>query len=177
MAVASAPKRRARATVRRSRGPALIWSIYLPKIRRKSWAARRQSCCVLWRENMNRMLMIAAMGSFVAYGHVAAADDAASERIHAALKQVSPNVLPEAERDQLRTMLARSLREQIAGANRAGSAAWAKIDSRREWERFRQEKLAALRNSLGPFPARPMKPRTLITGRIQGDGFQIQNLV
>ena len=48
---------------------------------------------------------------------------------------------------------------------------------RDDWERFRREKLNALRASLGELPQRPAVPRTLMTGQIQGDGFQIHNLV
>src|SRR3954451_8982306 len=125
---------------------------------------------------MIRALIVTAMVPFLV-GNVAAEDNAAKERIQAALQQISPQVVPEAERDQLRTMLSRSLRDQIAAANRASSAAWSKIATREDWQRFRQEKLTALRTAIGPFPPRPAKPRTLVTGRIQGDGFQIQNLV
>ena len=76
-------------------------------------------------------------------GFVAAAagqDDAAA--LTAALAQISPQVAPEAEREQLRTMIGRSLREQIAAANRASSEEWSKIRSREDWERYRQEKIA-----------------------------------
>jgi hypothetical protein len=96
--------------------------------------------------------------------------------ITAALAQISPQVAPEAEREQLRTMIGRSLREQIAAANRASSADWSKIQNREDWERYRLEKVAALRKAIGPFPARAMPPRTLVTNRIRGEGFQIQNL-
>src|SRR4051812_30159943 len=120
---------------------------------------------------------IASATLLVLFAPPAAADDAASEQIQAALKTISPHVVPETEREQLRTMLSRSLRAQIAAANRASSAAWSKIESREHWARFRQEKLTALRTAIGPFPPRPAKPRTLVTGRIQGDGFQILNLV
>jgi dienelactone hydrolase len=99
------------------------------------------------------------------------------KQLSAALAQLSPHVAPEPEREQLRTQVGRLLREQIAAANRASSAAWALIDSRERWEAFRREKLAALRASLGQLPARPQIPRSLVTGRIQGDGFQIHNLV
>src|ERR1041385_4306636 len=123
---------------------------------------------------MLRLLITAAIVVFVARD-VGAADEAAKERFQAALKQISPQVVPEAERGQLRTMLSRSLRERIGAANEASSAAWSKIETREDWERFRQDKLAALRTAIGPFSPRPAKPRTRITGRIQGDGFQIQN--
>ncbi|HZN36313.1 MAG TPA: hypothetical protein VFB80_20935 [Pirellulaceae bacterium] len=107
-----------------------------------------------------------------------AAQEAESvSQIAEALKKISPHVAAEAERDQLRGMLGRSLREQIAAGNRASSEAWGKIQSREDWERFRAEKLALLRKSLGTLPPRPARPKTLVTGRIDGDGFQIQNLV
>jgi hypothetical protein len=95
----------------------------------------------------------------------------------AALGKVSPHVAGPEEQERLRTQLSRSLREQIAAANRASSADWAKINSRESWEQFRREKLAALRDSLGDLQSRPAKPRSLVTGTIQRDGFQIQNLV
>lgn len=94
-----------------------------------------------------------------------------------ALKAISPHVAGESEREQLRGMLGRSLREQIVAANRASSEAWSKIQTREDWEQFRAAKLALLRKSLGTLPPRPAKPKTLVTGRIDGDGFQIQNLV
>jgi dienelactone hydrolase len=122
-------------------------------------------------------VFIASAALLLLFAEPAAADDAARERIEAALKQISPHVLPAAERDQLRTMLSRALRDQIATANRASSEAWSQIATREDWQRFRQEKLTALRMAIGPFPPRPAKPRTLVKGRIQGDGFQILNLV
>jgi dienelactone hydrolase len=128
----------------------------------------------LWLETMIRPFIAVA---FLLAGHIVAADDAVKPQIEAALKQVSPHVVPEAEHDQLRSMVGRSLREQIAAANRASSAAWSKIESREDWERFRLEKLAALRTALGPFPKRSAKPRTLVTRTVQGDGFQILNLI
>jgi cephalosporin-C deacetylase-like acetyl esterase len=126
---------------------------------------------------MARILIASCPLLLVFFAPLAAQDQAALERITAELKQISPHVAPESEREQLRTMLGRSLREQIVSANRASSEAWAQIQSRADWERFRQEKLAALRKALGPLPARPTPPRTLITGRVSGEGFQIQNLV
>jgi dienelactone hydrolase len=98
-------------------------------------------------------------------------------RITAALGKLSADVAATGERDQLRTMVGRSLRQQIAAANRASTEAWNSIQTREQWEQFRREKIASLRASLGSFPQRPTRPRTLVAGRIQGDGFQIHNLV
>jgi dienelactone hydrolase len=99
------------------------------------------------------------------------------ESITATLKQLSPRVASAADGEQLRTMVGRQLRHRIEAANHASSAAWAKIETRDDWERFRGEKLVALRRSLGDLPPRPAEPRTLVTGRLSGDGFQIRNLV
>src|SRR5262245_34422700 len=100
-----------------------------------------------------------------------------ADDVAAALRTVSPHVAGPEEQERLRTQLSRSLREQIAAANRASSAEWAEIDSREAWERFRSKKIASLRKSLGDLPVRPTKPKSLVTGTIQGAGFQIQNLV
>src|SRR4029450_6941160 len=126
---------------------------------------------------MQRILMVGSHLLLILVAPVAALDNASLEKITADLKQISSQVAPEVERELLRTMLGRALREQIASANRASSDAWANIQSRADWERFRQETLVALRKALGPLPARPAPPRTLITGRIRGEGFEIQNLV
>jgi len=102
---------------------------------------------------------------------------ASSDQFAAAVKQLSPHVASESDREQLRTTLSRRLHEQIDAANRASSAAWAKIETRNDWETFRHDKLIALRKSLGDLPSRPASPRTIVTGRLSGDGIQIQNLV
>src|SRR5262245_32933785 len=98
-------------------------------------------------------------------------------QIAAALDELSPHVSRQVERDELRGAVGRQLREQISATNRASSAAWSAIRTREAWERFRKEKIDALRGSVGELPPRPPKPPTLITGRITGDGFEIQNLV
>ena len=100
---------------------------------------------------------------------------AAAESLADTLKKIEPHVVPEDQREALRSMLGRSLREQIAAANRKSSAEWVKIDTREAWERFRNEKIAALRSSLGSLPERPARPQVLITGELPGERFKIQN--
>ena len=101
----------------------------------------------------------------------------APEPIVAALKELSARLADDPQRGELRQMLGRSLREQIMAANQRSSAEWAKVGTREDWERFRAEKLKALRASLGSLPERPGRPKLLVTGAIEGDGFRIQNLV
>ena len=81
------------------------------------------------------------------------------------------------ETSQLSSMVRDDLRKRISAANRASSRRWHKIDNRRQWEKFRDETRAALRRSLGDFPAPPKQLNVRVTGRIKGDGFTIENVV
>ncbi|MCH8043204.1 MAG: acetylxylan esterase, partial [Planctomycetes bacterium] len=80
------------------------------------------------------------------------------------------------ETSQLSSMVRDDLRKRISAANRASSRRWHKIDNRRQWEKFRDETRAALRRSLGDFPAPPKQLNVRVTGRIKGDGFTIENV-
>lgn len=69
------------------------------------------------------------------------------------------------------------LREQIGEANRRSSEEWTRIQTREDWEKFRQEKLQALRVALN-IPREPPKPsKVVVTGRIPGEGYRIENLL
>src|SRR5439155_20837863 len=126
---------------------------------------------------MKRNITLAAVTLCLALVANSTAQDKTNvEPLARAIARVPSQITDDLERDKFRTQLGRSLREQIAAANRTSSAAWAQIDSREDWEQFRREKLAALRRSLGELPPRPAVPRSLVTGRIAGDGFQIHNL-
>jgi dienelactone hydrolase len=99
-----------------------------------------------------------------------------ARELAAALKKVSPHVAAESEREQLRSMLGGWLRERIAAANRKSSEDWSKIRSAADWDLFSRERITALRQML-QLPPRDQRPRYLVTGQIQGEGFRIQNLV
>jgi dienelactone hydrolase len=126
---------------------------------------------------MRRVLLIVVLGSLLPAAVLADQPEAAAKSIADALKELDPRVVPEAEREAIRAMVGRSLREQIAAANRQSSQDWAQIKTRDDWERFRREKIDALRKSLGTLPERPAIPPSLVTGEIAGDGFVIRNLV
>src|SRR5262245_30071352 len=107
-----------------------------------------------------------------------AAAQADVERLAASLAKVSPDVAPSEERDQLRTMLGRKLRQQIVDANRASSEAWAGIKTLADWEAFRREKLNALKRGLGSLPPVGLRlRRAVVTREIQGERFKVANLV
>jgi cephalosporin-C deacetylase-like acetyl esterase len=74
-------------------------------------------------------------------------------------------------------MLEVSLRKRMAAVAEKEKAAWRQVDSREGWERFRDLRLATLRDWMGPMPERaPL--RTAVTRTADyGDGFTIENLV
>jgi len=89
------------------------------------------------------------------------------------------NAWTEEQRRQLQVsrMLENSLRSRMSVIAEEEKRAWRKVNSRETWERFRDERLAALRKSLEPWPERtPLRP--VVTHRADyGDGFAIENLV
>ncbi len=74
-------------------------------------------------------------------------------------------------------MLARDARAQRDAANRRESEAWRAVKDRAGWERFRDARLKALRESLGTFPEPPRALPVRVTATLRGDGYRIENLV
>jgi len=73
--------------------------------------------------------------------------------------------------------LEKSIRARMAKQAEREKIAWQAVTTLKEWEQFRDERLAALRSSLGPFPDKtPLRPA--VTRRIHlGEGFVIENVV
>jgi len=78
---------------------------------------------------------------------------------------------------ELRQMLHIDQRERRAAFIRAESERWRGIQSRADWEKFRDERIAALRRSLGTFPEPAKQPTVVVTGTVKGNGYRIDNLV
>jgi dienelactone hydrolase len=74
-------------------------------------------------------------------------------------------------------MLARDVRSREQAANLRENRAWAAVNARADWERFRAPRLRALRESLGLPPSAPVVPRSIVTGVLEGDGYRVENLV
>jgi dienelactone hydrolase len=83
----------------------------------------------------------------------------------------------ERSRLQPSRMFKRAMQRRMDAAAEKERLAWKKVDSRETWERFRDERLAALHDWMGPMPTRtPL--RATVTRRINpGRGFVIENLV
>lgn len=90
-------------------------------------------------------------------------------------------VLGAARQPPMASMLARDVEARLRQANRADRLAWDQVASQADWRRFREPRLHALRESLGPFPQvlrRPLEELKLrTTGRRQGNGYVVENLV
>lgn len=77
----------------------------------------------------------------------------------------------------VRTMVQDDLRKKVEHAVLAERAAWDKVQTRQDWERFRDERIQALKKSIGNFP--PEKPalQAQVTARHAGDGYRLENVV
>jgi dienelactone hydrolase len=95
------------------------------------------------------------------------------------LRRLDTRVVPaDSERArELPRMLGRDARARIDTANRRETAAWHKITTRQEWERYRDPRIEALRRSLGEFPDPPKDLHLRVKRTIDGDGYQIRNVV
>lgn len=93
------------------------------------------------------------------------------------IRSANTEVLSDGQREQLHNMVARDIERRRLEAIRRENLAWSQVTSRDEWERFRDARLDALRDSLGDFPdpGTPLSPQ--ITGRIEGDGYSIEKVV
>jgi len=72
-------------------------------------------------------------------------------------------------------MLSRDVRARIRDANIRDYEEWNKITTKAEWEKFRDQRIAAMKKSLGKFPEPPKNMRIIVTKTIEGDGYQIEN--
>ena len=94
-----------------------------------------------------------------------------------ALAELPCDVLSADERARRASMLDEDVRARLREANRRDAREWAKVGSRADWERFRDARIHALRDSLGSFPEPPKALRVEVTGTLGGEGFQVENLV
>ena len=91
--------------------------------------------------------------------------------------EVSPFVFgPDDSRtkDLVKTMGA-DARKRVQDASLRESREFAAVASKEQWEKYRDQRLQALRSSLGTFPEMPKDVRVVVTRRIEGEGYVIQN--
>jgi len=93
------------------------------------------------------------------------------------LRDLDVTVLSNEERYEVAGMISRDIERRRLLAIQRENMAWSKVKSRNDWERFRDQRLNALRESLGQFPPLPKDLNIETTGRIEGDGYRIENIV
>lgn len=126
-------------------------------------------------------VLLATAAGFGAAARVARADPPASD-LAAQLRTIDPAVVPpgtDAAKSAAR-IVPDDLRARFRAAAVRENEAWAKVQTRADWEAFRDARIAALRDSLGPVPAAPRDPnelKVLVAGKLAGDGYRIENLV
>lgn len=77
----------------------------------------------------------------------------------------------------VRTMLRRYLRRRVVDAVLAEREAWNQVNTREQWERFRDERIKGLRESAGKFPPERPALEARVTAQHEGDGYRLENLV
>ncbi|MHC4143862.1 MAG: alpha/beta hydrolase, partial [Planctomycetota bacterium] len=93
------------------------------------------------------------------------------------LRGLDVTVLSNDERKELVGMISRDIERRRLLAIQKENMAWSKVKSCDDWERFRDQRLSALRESLGQFPPLPKDLNIETTGRIEGDGYRIENII
>lgn len=127
---------------------------------------------------IKKILLAAAFG-FLTVPPSGADEKAASGDLVAQLRAWNGNVLPAdgAQAKELSRMLAEDARTRIRDVNRRDGQAWNEVKTRADWEKFRDVRLRALRESLGPFPPVPKDLKVRVTGRHDGEGYRVENVV
>jgi cephalosporin-C deacetylase-like acetyl esterase len=121
--------------------------------------------------------MILVLLPVVAPAAAFAAEPSAVARLAEHLRELPANVLAEDQRRALVDEIRDDLDNRLQAANDRSSRQWRTIQSRTDWERFRDERLGRLRESLGQFPAPPEKLDVRVTGTLDGKGYAVENLV
>lgn len=98
------------------------------------------------------------------------ADDLASQ-----LRGLDAKVLPADKAKP--AMLADDARARLRAAGQRENKAWAAVKTKADWEGYRDARVRALRESLGPVPDAPKEPKVRVVKAFDGDGFRVENVV
>ncbi len=118
-----------------------------------------------------QLFLTLVFGMLLAHLPPATAEEAAD------FSKVDQNVLSKEQRADAAGMIDRDIRRRTTEANARDRAEWARITTPAQWEKYRDERLASLRRSLGDFPPPPDKLNVQVTGIVEGDRFKIENLL
>jgi dienelactone hydrolase len=82
-----------------------------------------------------------------------------------------------ADRQRLAGMWGADVQKRRIAASQRETEAWRRVQSRAEWERFRDLRIGALRRSLGAPQEPPADLKIVVTGTVRGAGYKIENVV
>jgi cephalosporin-C deacetylase-like acetyl esterase len=127
-----------------------------------------------WTLEISIAAVVSAVWAIASQGGESLANDDLATRLRELDARVFPADGDEAK--QLPRMLAKDARDGMRQANERETKAWRAIDTRVDWERFRDARLQALRKSLGTFPAAPKDLHVRVVDELKGDGYRVKNL-
>lgn len=81
---------------------------------------------------------------------------------------------PDSADARLRASALKQMRDEV---NKKDVEAWRAIKTQADWEKFRDERLAKLRDSLGKFPELPKEVKVVTTKTLQADGCTVECLI
>lgn len=107
-----------------------------------------------------------------AYGQVSATGFAAT------IANLPSNVWSSFDRQYLgiRRMVDRDVQRRLQDVTLAERRAWEKVETREDWESFRDKRMEALRNSLGEFPPQRPPLDVRVSARHGGKAYQLENI-
>jgi cephalosporin-C deacetylase-like acetyl esterase len=100
----------------------------------------------------------------------------ADDSLLSAIRSIDPQVVPDDRQPPLREMLWRDARDRLREANRRDLEAWRSVKTRADWERLRDERIAALKASLGVFPPVPERVAVQTAGAVEGADYRIERI-
>lgn len=117
----------------------------------------------------------AALLGFAAITSSANAQPTAAD-LAAELRALDGSVFP-ANDDRVRDLIRRDQKARLQVAASRENDAWHAVQNRVDWEKFRDARLRALRESIGAFPPVAGDLKTRVVRSLDGDGCRIENLV
>lgn len=106
-----------------------------------------------------------------------------AEESHAAaspfttLRSLDSKALTQELRERAAQMLRDQVRLRVRSVNQLDREAWSRIQTKTDWERWVGPRVDLLRASLGVFPPPPSDLHGRVTRTLEGDGYQVENLV
>src|SRR5262245_315368 len=99
--------------------------------------------------------------------------------VAADFKDVDPNVIPKDDprAKELPKMMWTDIKKRSQEANLRESKAFADVTTKEQWEKYRDERIQKLKESLGTFPEVPKDMKIKVTRELDGEGYVIHNIV